>query len=196
MPENKEELIALLNYHVLAGSSSAADVGKLTMAKTVNGQSAPIVVSGGKISIDGAELTARDILSSNGIVHGIDKVNIPTKQYPQPAVTAGCTDDGAQAPSFLWATQSVRPIPIARMDAGMAGGENWAETFAHAALGEAERARERMNLAFCQGAEPALPLVGSPRTSPRPLPVGNARQVQDSSSPILTCRSTAPCRTR
>ena len=80
MPENKEELVALLNYHVLAGRSSAADVGKLTMAKTVNGQSAPIVVSGGKISIDGAELTARDILSSNGILHGIDKVNIPTKQ--------------------------------------------------------------------------------------------------------------------
>ncbi|HVR81647.1 MAG TPA: fasciclin domain-containing protein [Luteimonas sp.] len=78
-PENKAELVSLLKYHVLTGRSSAADVAKLTMAKTVNGQSAPIVASGTKVSIDGAELTARDIQSSNGVLHGIDKVNIPTK---------------------------------------------------------------------------------------------------------------------
>ena len=79
-PENKAELVSVLNYHVLAGRSSAADVGKLATAKTVNGQEAPIVMSGSKVSIDGAELTSPDIASSNGVLHGIDKVNIPTKQ--------------------------------------------------------------------------------------------------------------------
>ncbi|HEY0660120.1 MAG TPA: fasciclin domain-containing protein [Lysobacter sp.] len=78
-PENKEELISILNYHVLAGRSSAMDVGKLQQAKTVNGQSAPIVVDGVKVSIDGAELTLPDLASSNGVLHGIDKVNIPTR---------------------------------------------------------------------------------------------------------------------
>ena len=79
-PENKEELISVLEYHVVRGRSSAADVAKLSEAKTVNGQAAPIVASGTKLSFDGAELVARDIASSNGMLHGIDKVNIPTQR--------------------------------------------------------------------------------------------------------------------
>jgi len=79
-PENKEELVALLNYHVVSGRKSAADVGKWEAARTVNGQSAPITLANDKISIDGAQVTSADIASSNGVIHGIDKVNIPTKQ--------------------------------------------------------------------------------------------------------------------
>lgn len=78
-PENKDELAAVMNYHVLAGRSSAAEIGKLTTVKTVNGQSAPIVMSGSKVRIGDAELTTPDIASSNGVLHGIDKVNIPTR---------------------------------------------------------------------------------------------------------------------
>ena len=78
-PENKDELVSILNHHVLAGRSSAADMSKLTMAKTLGGQSVPIVSSGSKVKVDGAELTSRDIQSSNGVLHGIDKVNIPTR---------------------------------------------------------------------------------------------------------------------
>lgn len=76
-PENKAELQAIMNYHVLAGRSSAADIGKLTTAKTLQGRSAPIVVTGSKVSVDGACLTAPDIASSNGVLHGIDKVLVP-----------------------------------------------------------------------------------------------------------------------
>ena len=79
-PENKEELVSLLNYHVVSGRKLVADIGKWDTAKTVNGQEAPIVMSGTKVSIDGAELTSPDIASSNGVLHGIDKVNIPTRQ--------------------------------------------------------------------------------------------------------------------
>jgi uncharacterized surface protein with fasciclin (FAS1) repeats len=78
-PENKDELVSLLNHHVLAGRSSAADMAKLTTAKTLAGDSVPIVSSGSKVKVDGAELTSRDIQSSNGVLHGIDKVNIPTR---------------------------------------------------------------------------------------------------------------------
>ena len=78
-PENKDELVSILNHHVLAGRSSAADMSKLTMAKTLGGQSVPIVSSGSKVKFDGAELTSRDIQSSNGVLHGIDKVNLPTR---------------------------------------------------------------------------------------------------------------------
>ncbi|MFS8063836.1 MAG: fasciclin domain-containing protein [Luteimonas sp.] len=78
-PENKDELVSILNHHVLAGRSSAADMAKLTMARTLAGDSVPIVSSGSKVKVDGAELTSRDIQSSNGVLHGIDKVNIPTR---------------------------------------------------------------------------------------------------------------------
>jgi uncharacterized surface protein with fasciclin (FAS1) repeats len=71
--------VSILNHHVLAGRSSAADMSQLTMAKTLGGQSVPVVSSGSKVKVDGAELTSRDIQSSNGVLHGIDKVNIPTR---------------------------------------------------------------------------------------------------------------------
>ena len=79
-PENKKELISILNYHVLDGRSSAADIGKMTEAKTVNGAMAPIKLADGKVSFGEATFVTSDIASSNGVVHGIDKVNIPTKQ--------------------------------------------------------------------------------------------------------------------
>jgi uncharacterized surface protein with fasciclin (FAS1) repeats len=79
-PENKEELVSLLNYHVVSGRKSVADVGKWEAARTVNGQAAPITLANDKISIDGAQVTSADIASSNGVIHGIDKVNIPTQQ--------------------------------------------------------------------------------------------------------------------
>jgi uncharacterized surface protein with fasciclin (FAS1) repeats len=79
-PENKEELVSLLNYHLVSGRKTVADIGKWESARTVNGQPAPITVANDKVSIDGAQVTSADISSSNGVIHAIDKVNIPTKQ--------------------------------------------------------------------------------------------------------------------
>jgi uncharacterized surface protein with fasciclin (FAS1) repeats len=76
-PENKEELVGILNYHVLKGQKSSADIGKWDSARTVHGQSAPIKLIDGKVSIDGANVTHADLGSSNGVIHGIDKVNMP-----------------------------------------------------------------------------------------------------------------------
>ena len=78
-PENKAELIAVLNYHVTPGRVSAADVGKLSETKTVQGQSAKIKMSGDNVTIDGANITLTDIHSSNGVIHAIDTVLVPTK---------------------------------------------------------------------------------------------------------------------
>ena len=77
-PENKAELASILNYHVVSGRNSAADVGKWQTAKTVNGQAAPIKMEGSKVFIDGAEVSKADIGSSNGVIHGIDRVIMPT----------------------------------------------------------------------------------------------------------------------
>lgn len=76
-PENKAKLAGILNYHVLAGRKSAGDIGKWGSARMVNGQSAPIKNTDGKVSIDGAFVTIADIETSNGLIHAIDKVNLP-----------------------------------------------------------------------------------------------------------------------
>jgi uncharacterized surface protein with fasciclin (FAS1) repeats len=76
-PENKEELVGVVNYHVLKGQKSSADIGKWNSARMVQGQSAPITQTDGKVSIDGAQVVVADVASSNGVIHGIDKVNIP-----------------------------------------------------------------------------------------------------------------------
>lgn len=79
-PENKEELVSLLNYHLVNGRKLVADIGKLDTAKMANGQSAPIKMTDNKVAIDGALVTSADIDTTNGVIHGIDKVNIPTRQ--------------------------------------------------------------------------------------------------------------------
>ena len=76
-PSNKDELISVLNYHVLKGRRSTQDVGNWKAANTVNGQSAPVKKADDKVTIDGANITHADIQSSNGVIHAIDKVNIP-----------------------------------------------------------------------------------------------------------------------
>lgn len=76
-PENKAELASVLKYHVLTGRKSTADIGKWDSARTMHGQSAPIKLTDGKFSIDGAQVTDSDLGSSNGVIHGIDKVNLP-----------------------------------------------------------------------------------------------------------------------
>jgi uncharacterized surface protein with fasciclin (FAS1) repeats len=78
-PENKDQLISVLKYHVSPGRATGQDVGKLTETKTVNGQSAQITRAGDGILIDGATITTRDLGSSNGVIHVIDQVLAPTK---------------------------------------------------------------------------------------------------------------------
>jgi len=79
-PENKSELASLVNYHVINGRKLVGDMKSWVDTRTVNGQTAPMKSANNSIWIDGAMITSADIDSSNGILHGIDKVNIPTKQ--------------------------------------------------------------------------------------------------------------------
>jgi|KBSSwiStaDraftv2_1062776.scaffolds.fasta_scaffold654808_1 uncharacterized surface protein with fasciclin (FAS1) repeats len=78
-PENKDQLISVLKYHVSPGRATGQDVGKLNETKTVNGQSVHIKRAGDGILIDEATITTRDLGSSNGVIHVIDQVLQPTK---------------------------------------------------------------------------------------------------------------------
>ncbi|MCB9940685.1 MAG: fasciclin domain-containing protein [Planctomycetaceae bacterium] len=76
-PENKDQLTAVLTYHVVAGQVAAKQVVDLKGAKTLNGQRVDISVADGKVSVDKATVVTTDILCSNGIIHVIDSVILP-----------------------------------------------------------------------------------------------------------------------
>ena len=75
-PENKDKLVSILTYHVVAGKVMAADVETGDVA-TVNGQKAAIEVTAEGVTIDNASITATDIVGSNGVIHVIDTVILP-----------------------------------------------------------------------------------------------------------------------
>jgi len=76
-PENKEKLVGILTYHVVPGKVMAADVVKLSEAKTVQGKAAKITVDGGTVKVDNATVVKTDIPCSNGVIHVIDAVILP-----------------------------------------------------------------------------------------------------------------------
>ena len=76
-PENKDQLIAILTYHVVPGKVMAADVVKLKEAKTVNGKMLKVTVMDGAVTINDAKVASADIVASNGVIHIIDTVVLP-----------------------------------------------------------------------------------------------------------------------
>lgn len=77
MPENKDQLVAVLTYHVVAGKVMAADVVKLESAKTVQGNAVVITASDSGVMVDDATVVMTDIVASNGVIHVIDSVILP-----------------------------------------------------------------------------------------------------------------------
>ena len=76
-PENKDQLIAILTYHVVPGKVMAADVtGTETTASSVQGGELMIDGNNG-VTVNGASVTQADIEASNGVIHVIDQVILP-----------------------------------------------------------------------------------------------------------------------
>lgn len=76
-PENKDQLVAILTYHVVPGKVMAADVVKLNETKTVNGAMLNVRADGNGVMINDAKVSATDIPASNGVIHVIDSVVLP-----------------------------------------------------------------------------------------------------------------------
>ena len=76
-PENKEQLIAVLTYHVIPGKVMSSDIaGKTAQVDTVQGSALSIDATSG-VMVDNAMVTTADIITSNGVIHVIDKVVLP-----------------------------------------------------------------------------------------------------------------------
>jgi uncharacterized surface protein with fasciclin (FAS1) repeats len=76
-PENKDQLVAVLTYHVIPGKVMSSDIaGKTAQVKTVQGSSLSIDATSG-VMVDHATVTTADIVTSNGVIHVIDQVVLP-----------------------------------------------------------------------------------------------------------------------
>ena len=76
-PENKDQLVEILTYHVVPGKVKAADVVTMTSAPTANGEDLAIRVEGDSVFINDSRVVKTDIAASNGVIHVVDTVILP-----------------------------------------------------------------------------------------------------------------------
>jgi uncharacterized surface protein with fasciclin (FAS1) repeats len=89
---NKDLLKQVLTYHVVAGNVKAGDL-KAGDVKTVNGANFAVAISGGKVTVNAANVVTTDIAAKNGTIHVLDAVILPPGATPAaaPATTAAPT---------------------------------------------------------------------------------------------------------
>lgn len=76
-PENKDQLVAVLTYHVVAGKTKSKDLaGKTLDVETVNGEKVSVDGTNG-VTVNGANVVKADIWTSNGVIHVVDAVLLP-----------------------------------------------------------------------------------------------------------------------
>ena len=76
LPENKDQLVAILTYHVVPGKVMSGDLSDDMMATTVQGSDVMIDLDNG-VMVQDATVVSADIETSNGVIHVIDKVILP-----------------------------------------------------------------------------------------------------------------------
>ena len=79
-PEQKAELRRILTYHVVSGKVMAADVVKMRSATAVSGDTITVMARDGKVHVDTATVVKTDIGASNGVIHVIDAVILPSRK--------------------------------------------------------------------------------------------------------------------
>ena len=77
MPENKDQLVKVLTYHVVPGAVTSDQLaGQRLSVATVQGQNVHVNGTHG-VKVNDATVTSADIIASNGVIHVIDKVLLP-----------------------------------------------------------------------------------------------------------------------
>ena len=76
-PENKDQLVAILTYHVVPAKVLAKVAVTLDEGDTLNGEKIDLQYDGKTLTVDGATVIKSDIMTSNGVIHVIDRVILP-----------------------------------------------------------------------------------------------------------------------
>jgi uncharacterized surface protein with fasciclin (FAS1) repeats len=78
--QNKKtnRLSEILTFHIITGKKLMKDLRDGQKLPTVNGKEVSVTVKDGEVRINGAKILARDRQGSNGVVHSIDAVYLPS----------------------------------------------------------------------------------------------------------------------
>ncbi|KIC50038.1 fasciclin domain-containing protein [Tateyamaria sp. ANG-S1] len=76
LPENKDQLVAILTYHVVPGKVMSTDLSDDMEATTVQGDAITIDLDNG-VMVEQANVVSADIETTNGVIHVIDQVILP-----------------------------------------------------------------------------------------------------------------------
>lgn len=77
LPENKDQLVSILTYHVIPGKVMSGDIaGQELSVATVNGAEVAVDATDG-VTVGGANVVTADIEATNGVIHVIDAVILP-----------------------------------------------------------------------------------------------------------------------
>lgn len=75
---NPDQLKQVLLYHVVSGKVTASEVAGLSSATTAQGSDIAIAVKGDTVMINNAKVVKADVMASNGVIHVIDTVIVPS----------------------------------------------------------------------------------------------------------------------
>lgn len=93
---NQTKLKALLSYHILPVKVMAANIGSTPTRKSFTGEELTFADTNG-LKVNGAMVQARNIEATNGVVHGLDTVLIPSAMKPETVATAAAAAASASA---------------------------------------------------------------------------------------------------
>jgi uncharacterized surface protein with fasciclin (FAS1) repeats len=96
-PENKQKLIDILKYHVISGRVYDTDAVKAGSAATLLGRSIQVGLKADGITINDSKILSKNIDASNGVIHVIDSVLLPTSMTRQNVMSSinGAIQQGA-----------------------------------------------------------------------------------------------------
>ena len=88
-PENKEQLVDILTYHVVSGKVPSKVAVTLDKATALNKKIIKLKVKGKSLYLNKSKVSTADINCSNGVIHVIDTVLLPPKRSPKKAMKTG-----------------------------------------------------------------------------------------------------------
>mmetsp|Transcript_21125 Transcript_21125/g.25114 ORF Transcript_21125/g.25114 Transcript_21125/m.25114 type:complete len:194 (-) Transcript_21125:275-856(-) len=93
----KAELTAVLKYHVANGKVESSTLKNDQKVETLEGSEATVTIAGDTVKINDATVEIPDVSATNGIIHAIDGVLIPTGNAGVKALIAECGSKSASA---------------------------------------------------------------------------------------------------
>lgn len=79
LAKHPEKLKAVLNYHVISGKATAAEI-KNSNAKTLEGSNLALAKAGDFVTVESAAVVTPNLMATNGVIHTIDTVLMPPKK--------------------------------------------------------------------------------------------------------------------